>query len=176
MPIEVKQKVRPLTKGKISPIQSRSARAMLDWNQSRLAEKAGVSRMTVIDFEKEARVPHPNNLLAIQNAFEQAGIEFIDDNGRVPGVRLLRRWMIIQNAPEGFAKVGDPISIFTNEEYVMKLGAQTPQGVAPVNKSPEYGIYVQTYAAPGDNGTIIEVTRRPYSEPRSGHYDYVAFR
>lgn len=72
----------------ISPAQCRGARGMISWNQAQLAEAAKVSRMTIVDFEKEARVPHPNNLAAVRSALEDAGVEFIEANGGGPGVRL----------------------------------------------------------------------------------------
>ncbi|MER8798402.1 helix-turn-helix domain-containing protein [Mesorhizobium sp. M0664] len=64
---------------------------MLDWSQSELAAAAGVSRATVVDFERGARIPHRNNLGAIRCALEAAGVEFIPENGGGPGVRLARR-------------------------------------------------------------------------------------
>lgn len=72
----------------ISPAQCRGARAMLSWSQSQLAEAAKVSRPTVVDFERGARNPYPNNLAAIRAALEAAGVEFTD--GDAPGVRLRR--------------------------------------------------------------------------------------
>lgn len=77
-----------MSESSISPAQARGARAMIGWNQAQLAEAAKVSRMTVVDFEKSARVPHPNNLSAIRTALESAGVEFIPENGGGPGVRL----------------------------------------------------------------------------------------
>ena len=61
---------------------------MIGWSQSQLAAAAKVSRMTVVDFEKGARTPHINNLAAIRAALEAAGIEFIDQNGGGPGIRV----------------------------------------------------------------------------------------
>ena len=61
---------------------------MLGWNQGQLADAAKVSRMTVMDFEKGTRTPHPNNLAAIRTALEAAGVEFTNDEA--PGVRLRR--------------------------------------------------------------------------------------
>jgi DNA-binding XRE family transcriptional regulator len=72
----------------ITPDQCRGARAMLRLSQSDLAGLAGVSRQTVVDFEREARTPYPDNRAAIRAALEAAGVEFIDDNGDGPGVRL----------------------------------------------------------------------------------------
>jgi transcriptional regulator with XRE-family HTH domain len=61
---------------------------MLGWNQAQLATAAKVSRMTIVDFERDARSPHANNLAAIRAALEAAGVLFIDQNGEGPGVRL----------------------------------------------------------------------------------------
>jgi len=72
----------------ISPKQCRAARALTDLSQSDLADTAGVGRSTVADFERGARIPTPENLDAIRNTLEAAGIEFIDENGGGVGVRL----------------------------------------------------------------------------------------
>lgn len=61
---------------------------MIGWNQAQLAEAARVSRMTIMDFERGARTPHPNNLAAIRAALEAAGVEFTDEDGGGAGVRL----------------------------------------------------------------------------------------
>lgn len=61
---------------------------MLGWSQGDLAEQAGVARQTVVDFERGARDPYPNNLAAIRAALETAGVEFLAENGGGPGVRL----------------------------------------------------------------------------------------
>jgi DNA-binding XRE family transcriptional regulator len=73
---------------KISPAQCRGARGMLGWSQAELAEAAGVSRPTIVDFERGARVPHAGNLASIVAAFEQADIEFTPENGAGAGVRF----------------------------------------------------------------------------------------
>ena len=75
----------------LSPAQSRGARGMLGMSQTDLAVAADVSRQTVVDFERGARTPHRNNLLAIRRALEEAGIEFIPDNGGGAGVRFRAR-------------------------------------------------------------------------------------
>ncbi|WP_225769553.1 helix-turn-helix domain-containing protein [Inquilinus sp. Marseille-Q2685] len=72
----------------ISVEQCRGARAMLGWSQTKLAEEARVARQTIVDFERGARTPFPNNKAAIRSALEAAGIEFIPENGGGPGVRL----------------------------------------------------------------------------------------
>jgi transcriptional regulator with XRE-family HTH domain len=62
---------------------------MIGISQTQLAEAATVARQTVVDFERGARTPYPNNLAAIRAALETAGVEFT--NGNAPGVRLRGR-------------------------------------------------------------------------------------
>lgn len=59
--------------------------------QTALAEAAGVSLSTVVDFEKERRQVAEPSVAAIRAALETAGIEFIPSNGGGPGVRLKSR-------------------------------------------------------------------------------------
>ncbi len=73
---------------KPSAAQCRGARAMLGMSQTELAGLASVSRQTVVDFERGARTPYPNNLNAIRGALEAAGVEFIESDGGRIGVRL----------------------------------------------------------------------------------------
>lgn len=70
------------------PGQVRAGRALLDWSQARLAERAGTSLSTVKDFEAGRRQPMAQNAAAIRAALEVAGVEFIAENGGGPGVRL----------------------------------------------------------------------------------------
>ena len=72
----------------ITKYQTKAARALLDLKQAEAAELAGVSISTMRDFETGKRTPHPSNLIAIQQALEAAGIEFIAENGGGAGVRL----------------------------------------------------------------------------------------
>ncbi len=66
---------------RISPAQCRAARGLLDWKQETLARKAGVGLKTVQDFENGKRMPRNAMHIAIQQALEQAGIEFLDNDG-----------------------------------------------------------------------------------------------
>jgi len=77
----------------ISAGQIRAARALLRWSQADLAKAADVSVPTLKRWEATDDVPSGtvNNLKAVQRALEAAGIEFIDENGGGPGVRLKRR-------------------------------------------------------------------------------------
>jgi transcriptional regulator with XRE-family HTH domain len=75
----------------ITPEQCRAARGLLDWSQAELADKAAVGIVTVRQFEAGAHEPRRATLDVIRRAFEVAGVEFIDQNGGGPGLRLKKR-------------------------------------------------------------------------------------
>ena len=49
------------------------------------------SKLTAPDLERLARTPCPIALDRLKSALEVAGVEFIDENGGGPGVRLRKR-------------------------------------------------------------------------------------
>ncbi len=65
----------------ISPAQCRAARGLLNWTQGELADRVGVAVKTIRNFETGRRKPHGLSRSAIKQAFEQAGIEFFEDDG-----------------------------------------------------------------------------------------------
>jgi len=75
----------------VTPEQCRAARGLLDWSQHELAIKAGVGIVTVRQVEAGTNEPRKATLAVIRQAFEIAGVEFIDENGAGPGVRLRKR-------------------------------------------------------------------------------------
>ena len=75
----------------ITPEQSRAARGLLAWSQQELADQAGVGIVTVHQLEAGTTQPRRATLEVIRRAFESAGVEFIDENGGGPGVRLRKR-------------------------------------------------------------------------------------
>lgn len=72
----------------ISPQQIRGARAMLGLTQASLAEAAGISTTALNNIERGTADPKASTLGAIQRALEEAGVQFIAENGGGPGVRL----------------------------------------------------------------------------------------
>jgi predicted transcriptional regulator len=72
----------------ITPEQCRAARALLAWSQQDLADKSGVGIVTVHQLEAGASQPRRATVDVVRRAFEAAGVEFIDENGGGPGVRL----------------------------------------------------------------------------------------
>jgi transcriptional regulator with XRE-family HTH domain len=78
---------------KVSIRQIKAARALLDWSQEALAAAAVVSVPTIKRLEAEDGVLGGRNETSakIRSALEAAGVEFIDENGGGPGVRLRKR-------------------------------------------------------------------------------------
>ena len=72
----------------ISSAQSRAGRALLEMTQTELAQLAQLGLSTVVDFERQRRQVSPEAIEAIRDALKRAGVEFIDENGGGPGVRL----------------------------------------------------------------------------------------
>jgi transcriptional regulator with XRE-family HTH domain len=72
----------------INSAQCRAARGLLAWSQQDLADAAGVGIVTVHQFEAGTSDPRKATLRVIRQAFETAGVEFIDENGGGPGLRL----------------------------------------------------------------------------------------
>jgi len=69
------------------PVQCRMARAALGMGVRELAVAAKVSVDTVARFERGDELKE-RTIDALQRALEAAGVEFIDENGGGPGVRL----------------------------------------------------------------------------------------
>lgn len=68
-------------------IQCRLARTALGWGIRELAKAAHVSQQTISRLEKDEQLREPT-LKRIQNALEEAGIEFIPENGGGVGIRF----------------------------------------------------------------------------------------
>jgi transcriptional regulator with XRE-family HTH domain len=72
----------------VTAAQCRAARGLLDWSQQDLATRAGVGIVTVRQLEGGVNEPRRATLEVVRRAFESAGVEFIEENGGGPGVRL----------------------------------------------------------------------------------------
>jgi transcriptional regulator with XRE-family HTH domain len=69
------------------PVQCRMARAALGLGVRELAAAAKVASDTIVRFERGDELK-ARTVEAIRDALESAGVEFIDENGGGPGVRL----------------------------------------------------------------------------------------
>jgi ribosome-binding protein aMBF1 (putative translation factor) len=77
----------------LTSAQIRAARALLRWSADDLARESAVGVTTIRRAEiteSETSMTTANDL-AIRRALEGAGVEFIDENGGGPGVRLRKR-------------------------------------------------------------------------------------
>jgi transcriptional regulator with XRE-family HTH domain len=74
----------------ITASQCRAARALLDWSQQDLASQSRVGVVTIRQLEACVHEPRTATLQVVRQALEKAGVEFIDENGGGPGVRLRR--------------------------------------------------------------------------------------
>jgi transcriptional regulator with XRE-family HTH domain len=82
-----------IQKGSRGPLatvaQLRAARALLGWSQTELASRAGLSLPTVKRVEGDfGPAVTQESRLKLERALEGAGVEFINENGGGPGVRL----------------------------------------------------------------------------------------
>ncbi len=74
----------------MKPVQLKMARTAVGWGVRELAKKAGVTANTVTRIENGADAKQ-STIDRLQQALEGAGVEFIDENGGGPGVRLRKR-------------------------------------------------------------------------------------
>jgi len=76
----------------LNSAQIRAARALLRWSAENLAQESAVGVTTIrrAELSEQATSMTVANDLAIRRALEAAGVEFIDENGGGPGVRLAK--------------------------------------------------------------------------------------
>jgi transcriptional regulator with XRE-family HTH domain len=79
---------KPLTSAQI-----RAARALLRWSAEDLARETALSTATIrrAELAEDETSMTTANGMAVRDALEMAGVEFIDENGGGPGVRLHKR-------------------------------------------------------------------------------------
>jgi len=76
---------KPLTSAQI-----RAARSLIRWSAEDLARQSSLSVATIrrAELTEDETSMTTSNDLAVRRALESAGVEFIDENGGGPGVRL----------------------------------------------------------------------------------------
>ena len=79
---------KPLTSAQI-----RAARALVRWSAEDLARETALSVATIrrAELAEDETSMTTANGMAVRDALETAGVEFIDENGGGPGVRLRKR-------------------------------------------------------------------------------------
>jgi transcriptional regulator with XRE-family HTH domain len=137
----------------ITPSQIRAARALLDWSQEQLADKASVGLSTVRDYEKERRGGDVAGAKLIRLALEDHGVVFLTSEGDLgPGVRLvanapnvLRRPMKLGRFEALMVTVewrGRQVEVFISQEALDDLG-----GFHGSRPEAEYVAVFDTYRA-----------------------------
>lgn len=113
--------------------QIRAARALLDWSQADLADKAGLSQTGIARIENGTNKPNSQTLNKIQAAFESAEIEFLDESGvrkksgeikTFRGMEGFRTFM--DDVYETAKRLGGEICIFNGKpaDFIKHLGAE----------------------------------------------------
>ena len=83
--------------------QIRAARALAGWDRPDLAEKSGLSLMTIQNIELDIKQPRPATIDKIVRAFVDRGLEFIENQG----VRLKPSGLEVYEGLERFNEFSD---------------------------------------------------------------------
>jgi hypothetical protein len=83
------QKTEPEQAPQLTPDLCRRARGIGWLTEMMLAERSGVPRDVIMDFESGTRALEAAEVIAIRRVFESVGVEFVED-GDGPRVRLRR--------------------------------------------------------------------------------------
>jgi hypothetical protein len=77
----------------LTSAQIRAARSLIKWTAEDLARQSSVSLRTIrrAELADQRTSMTTANELAVRRALEAAGVEFIEENGGGPGVRLRKR-------------------------------------------------------------------------------------
>ncbi|MCO5731456.1 helix-turn-helix transcriptional regulator [Rhizobium sp. SSA_523] len=75
----------------LTPALCRAARGFLDWTQADLADRSGVSRSTIRDYEGSRHGVHRATEAQLRLAFERAGLDFIRSEADTIGVYPVRQ-------------------------------------------------------------------------------------
>lgn len=97
----------------ITTAQIRGARGILNWSQGDLASRTGISATSIGSIENSQTTPRASTLQNIQRAFEDAGIEFMGQDG----VRLKTGNVRVLTGREGYIEFfTDVYDVLSKEE------------------------------------------------------------
>lgn len=89
----------------ITTAQMRGARGLLNWSQSELSRRTGISTTSIGNIEAGNTQPRESTLKLIRQAFENSGIEFIGTEG----MRLKNDTIDIYEGQQGFYNFFDSV-------------------------------------------------------------------
>lgn len=73
---------QPVESKILTPALCRAARGFLDWTQTDLADRSGVSRSTIRDYEGSRHDVHRATEAQLRHAFEEGGVRFIPTDNK----------------------------------------------------------------------------------------------
>jgi hypothetical protein len=91
----------------LTPALSRAARALLDLDIAATVKKSGVPQTIIAAYENGGKILPRQDVAALQLAFEEAGIVFLEDDGNGPGLRLRLRLRQAGLRPEELTSEND---------------------------------------------------------------------
>jgi transcriptional regulator with XRE-family HTH domain len=89
----------------ITVAQIRGARGILDWSQSDLSKRTGISTTSIGAIENAQTTPRASTLETIRSVFEKNGIEFLG----LDGVRVAKNYIEFYEGPEKFKEFMDSL-------------------------------------------------------------------
>lgn len=134
---------------------SRAARGLLNWTQEDLSRATGISKVTIIGFEKGASSLSAQSAALIKNAFFDAGVEFPDQLGvrkRTEGVQILEGEGALQTLwDDVFMRMkdvgGEILITHVDEARTLK---QAPGLVDHIKRLKKHGITERLLSCEGD--------------------------
>ena len=127
----------------ISTAQIRAARGLLNWSQSDLADRTGISATSIGSIENGNTHPREQTLVTIQRVLERAGVDFLPDQG----VRVRQLQLRTFSGRQGFIDFyddiyetlkADPGEVFVSSvderEFVKWLGDYAERHIARMNE------------------------------------------
>jgi transcriptional regulator with XRE-family HTH domain len=143
----------------ISTAQIRGARGLLNWGQSDLSERTGISTTSIGSIENGISVPRESSLTAIRKAFEDAGIEFLPNDGlrkRTGEVRVLKGrsgfWEFYQDVHNTLSNISGEVIVSNVDERKFEKWLGTDNLRAHTEKMESLtGISYRILVKEGDN-------------------------
>lgn len=77
-----------MSNSELTPAQIFQARKLLGWKRRDLAKLTALKWQCIRDFEVSSRVSADLDLEVVRGALDSAGVIFVNEDGKGPGVRL----------------------------------------------------------------------------------------
>lgn len=144
--------------------ECRAARNTLAWSQHELADKSGVSRITISRFESGNTRTEKSGLEALVRCFKSYGIVFrvVDQRYRV--MIQTSRWILLFGQGVADLMPGERIEIVDRADGGMACILPNKKTMFPIVSGPCHGEWAHAYGEAGQEGTIVTSESRADSE------------